>query len=121
MANIRVKEYPINVELETDEILKKVAEDALSTIKTMGKGKYPKKHGDYRNSFYIEKKTVGNKTVFFIKNKLDHFDAYINSGHIVWNSPNKKFVRGVFQYNKTQKKANAKLFAELKDIKIKTK
>lgn len=115
--DVKVNEKAFDIDIDIEPVLKKASELAKKQMEK--EPKLPRRRVNYAGSFYIEKEKNPHESVYVVKNREKWMDAFINNGHIVWNSTSGAFVQGTFHYNKGQEVADN--YINSQKIKLKKK
>lgn len=106
MSEIKVEfnESAFDLEVDIEPVLKLAAKNALKSM--ANNPKIPHERVNYAGSFYIEKENNPDEMVYVVKNHESWMDAFINNGHIIWNSDNGTRIDGTFHYETAQEIAD---------------
>lgn len=116
-VKITVNPEIFDLKIDVEPHLKKAAEIAKDEMAhTPG---LPTKKVNYKGSFYTRKTTKKGNPVYYVKNKESWMDSFLNNGHVVHNAKNKKYVEGLFYFQKGEQKAEKYIDGVVFDFKKK--
>lgn len=102
-VKVQFNEKAFDFEVDIEPTLRKAAEIAKKSMEN--NPKIPHDRVNYAGSFFIQKED-GIEPTFIVANNEHWMDAFINNGHLIWNSDNGTFVEGTFHYEVAQELAD---------------